>query len=144
MEILCDSVEETKRFASNFATKIQKGTVISLNGNLGAGKTTFAQGFAKGMGIKQHVGSPTFKLVSEYIGNKMNLYHVDCYRLNGVADFLNMGGETLLLPENGVCLFEWASIIEEVLPRNVIKIDFTRFKDYPERRRLNIFGFIDE
>ena len=144
MEILCDSVEETKCFAFDFATKIQKGTVISLNGNLGAGKTTFAQGFAKGMGIKQHVGSPTFKLVSEYIGDEMNLYHVDCYRLNGVADFLNMGGETLLLPENGVCLFEWASIIEEVLPENVIKIDFTRFKDHPERRRLNIFGFIDE
>ena len=74
--------------------------MISLNGNLGAGKTTFAQGFAKGMGIKQHVGSPTFKLVSEYIGDEMNLYHVDCYRLNGIADFLNMGGETLLLPEN--------------------------------------------
>ena len=144
MEILCDSVEETKRFAFDFATKIEKGTVISLNGNLGAGKTTFAQGFAKGMGIKQHVGSPTFKLVSEYIGDEMNLYHVDCYRLNGVADFLNMGGETLLLPENGVCLFEWASIIEEVLPENVIKIDFTRFKDHPGRRRLNIFGFIDE
>ena len=78
MEILCDSVEETKHFASDFATKIESGTVISLNGNLGAGKTTFAQGFAKGLGIKQHVGSPTFKLVSEYVGNEMNLYHVDC------------------------------------------------------------------
>ena len=144
MEILCRSVEETKRFAFELAMKIEKGTVISLNGNLGAGKTTFVQGFAEGMGIKQHVGSPTFKLVSEYIGNKMNLYHVDCYRLNGVDDFLNMGGETLLLPENGVSLFEWASIIKEVLPKNVIKIDFTRFKDHPERRRLNIFGFRNE
>ena len=144
MEIFCESAEETQRFAYNFSKKIKKGTVISLNGNLGAGKTTFAQGFAKGMGVEQHVGSPTFKLVSEYIGNKMNLYHVDCYRLNGVADFLNMGGETLLLSENGVCLFEWASIIEQVLPENVIKIDFTRFKDHPERRRLNIFGFTDE
>ena len=144
MEILCRSVEETKRFAFDFAMKIEKGTVISLNGNLGAGKTTFVQGFAEGMGIKQHVGSPTFKLVSEYIGNKMNLYHVDCYRLNGVDDFLNMGGETLLLPENGVSLFEWASIIKEILPENVIKIDFTRFKDHPERRRLNIVGFRNE
>ena len=144
MEILCRSVEETKRFAFDLAMKIEKGTVISLNGNLGAGKTTFVQGFAEGMGIKQHVGSPTFKLVSEYIGNKMNLYHVDCYRLNGVDDFLNIGGETLLFPENGVSLFEWASIIKEVLPENVIKIDFTRFEDHPERRRLNIFGFRDE
>ena len=144
MEIFCESAVETQHFAYNFSKKIKKGTVISLNGNLGAGKTTFAQGFAKGMGVEQHVGSPTFKLVSEYIGNKMNLYHIDCYRLNGVNDFLNMGGETLLLPENGVSLFEWASIIGEVLPRDTIKIDFTRFKDHPERRRLNIFGFIDE
>ena len=56
-------------------------------------------------------------------------------------DFLNMGGETLLLPENGVSLFEWASIISEVLPKDTIKIDFTRFKDEPKRRKLNIFGF---
>ena len=144
MEILCASVEETKRFAYDFAKKIEQGTVISLNGGLGAGKTTFAQGFARGMGIKQHVGSPTFKLVSEYIGNRMNLYHVDCYRLNGISDFLNMGGETLLLPENGVCLFEWASIIEEILPKDIIIIEFTIFKDYPEMRRLNIYGFKDE
>ena len=144
MEIFCDSVKQTKRFAYDFAKKIKQGTLISLNGNLGAGKTTFAQGFAKGMGVEQHVGSPTFKLVSEYIGNKMNLYHVDCYRLNGVTDFLNMGGETLLLPEDGVCLFEWASIIEDVLPEDVIKIDFTRYKDEPEKRKLNIFGFKDE
>ena len=74
----------------------------------------------------------------------MNLYHVDCYRLNGVTDFLNMGGETLLLPEDGVCLFEWASIIKDVLPEDVIKIDFTRYKDEPEKRKLNIFGFKDE
>jgi len=144
MEILCASVEETKRFAYDFAKKIEQGTVISLNGGLGAGKTTFAQGFARGMGIKQHVGSPTFKLVSEYIGNRMNLYHVDCYRLNGISDFLNMGGETLLLPENGVCLFEWASIIEEILPKDIIIIKFTIFKEYPEMRRLNIYGFKDE
>ena len=144
MEIFCDSVKQTKRFAYDFAKKIKKGTVISLNGNLGTGKTTFAQGFAKGMGVEQHVGSPTFKLVSEYIGKKMNLYHVDCYRLNGVTDFLNMGGETLLLPEDGVCLFEWASIIKDVLPEDVIKIDFTRYKDEPEKRKLNIFGFKDE
>ena len=144
MEIFCDSVKQTKRFAYDFAKKIKQGTLISLNGNLGAGKTTFAQGFAKGMGVEQHVGSPTFKLVSEYIGNKMNLYHVDCYRLNGVTDFLNMGGESLLLPENGVCLFEWANIIKEVLPEDIIRIDFTRYKDKPDKRKLNIFGFKDE
>ena len=140
MEIECHSVEETQKFASEFSKTIEVGSIISLNGNLGAGKTTFAQGFAQGMGIKQHVGSPTFKLVSEYSGEKMKLFHVDCYRLKGIEDFLNMGGENLLLPENGVCLFEWASIIDGVLPDNTIIIDFIRFKNIPNKRLIRVLG----
>ena len=140
MEIECNSVEETQKFASEFSKTIEMGSIISLNGNLGAGKTTFAQGFARGMGVKQHVGSPTFKLVSEYSGEKMKLFHVDCYRLSGIEDFLNMGGENLLLPENGVCLFEWASKIDGILPDNAMIIDFIRFKDIPNKRLIKIYG----
>ena len=140
MEVECHSVEETQKFASEFSKTIEVGSLISLNGGLGAGKTTFAQGFARGMGVKQHVGSPTFKLVSEYSGEKMKLFHVDCYRLSGIDDFLNMGGENLLLPESGVCLFEWASIIEGVLPNNTIIIDFIRFKDNSNKRLIKISG----
>ena len=140
MEIECNSVEETQKFASEFSKTIEMGSIISLNGDLGAGKTTFAQGFARGMGIKQHVGSPTFKLVSEYQGENMKLFHVDCYRLSGIDDFLNMGGENLLLPESGVCLFEWASIIERVLPDNTVIIDFIRFKDNSNKRLIKILG----
>ena len=140
MEVECNSVEETQEFASEFSKTIERGSIISLNGNLGAGKTTFAQGFARGMGVKQHVGSPTFKLVSEYYGENMKLFHVDCYRLSGIEDFLNMGGENLLLPGNGVCLLEWASIIEGVLPDNTITIDFTRFKDNSNKRMIKISG----
>lgn len=138
MEVECHSVEETQKFASEFSKTIEMGSIISLNGNLGAGKTTFAQGFARGMGVKQHVGSPTFKLVSEYSGEKMKLFHVDCYRLSGIDDFLNMGGENLLLPKDGICLFEWASIIEGVLPDNTIIIDFIRFKDNSNKRLIKI------
>ncbi len=133
-----NSVNETKDFASKFSKKINSGKIIALNGDLGAGKTTFAQGFAIGMGIEEHVGSPTFKLVSEYQGNRMKLYHVDCYRLNGVDDFLNMGGENLLLPFDGISLFEWSSIISDVLPNNIIRVDFRRFKGSPDRRQLTI------
>ena len=140
MEIECNSVEETQKFASEFSKTIEMGSIISLNGDLGAGKTTFAQGFARGLGVKQHVGSPTFKLVSEYYGEKMKLFHVDCYRLSGIEDFLNMGGENLLLPESGVSLFEWASIIEGVLPNNTIIIDFKRFKDNSNKRLIKISG----
>ena len=140
MEIECNSVEETQKFASEFSKTIEMGSIISLNGGLGAGKTTFAQGFARGMGVKQHVGSPTFKLVSEYTGEKMKLFHVDCYRLSGIDDFLNMGGENLLLPKDGICLFEWASIIEGVLPDNTIIIDFIRFRDNSNKRLIKISG----
>ena len=140
MEVECNSVEETQKFASEFSKNIEIGSIISLNGDLGAGKTTFAQGFARGMGIKQHVGSPTFKLVSEYHGENMKLFHVDCYRLSGIDDFLNMGGENLLLSESGVCLFEWASIIEGVLPNKTIIIDFIRFKDNSNKRLIKISG----
>ena len=140
MEIECNSVEETQKFASEFSKTIEMGSIISLNGDLGAGKTTFAQGFARGLGVKQHVGSPTFKLVSEYSGEKMKLFHVDCYRLSGIDDFLNMGGENLLLPKDGICLFEWASIIEGVLPDNTIIIDFIRFKDNSNKRLIKISG----
>ena len=140
MEVECNSVEETQKFASEFSKTIEMGSIISLNGYLGAGKTTFAQGFARGVGVKQHVGSRTFKLVSEYYGEKMKLFHVDCYRLSGIEDFLNMGGENLLLPESGVCLFEWASIIKGVLPDNTIIIDFIRFKDNSNKRLIKISG----
>lgn len=140
MEIECNSVEETQKFASEFSKTIEMGSIISLNGDLGAGKTTFAQGFARGLGVKQHVGSPTFKLVSEYYGEKMKFFHVDCYRLSGIEDFLNMGGENLLLPKSGVCLFEWASIIEGILPDNIIIVDFIRFKDNSNKRLIKIAG----
>ena len=138
MEIECNSVDETQKFAFEFSKTIEMGSIISLNGDLGAGKTTFAQGFAQGLGVKQRVGSPTFKLVSEYYGEKMKLFHVDCYRLSGIEDFLNMGGENLLLPKSGVCLFEWASIIEGVLPDNTIIIDFIRFKGNSNKRLIKI------
>jgi len=133
-----NSMNETKNFAIKFSKTIKLGKTIALNGDLGAGKTTFAQGFAIGMGIDEHVGSPTFKLVSEYQGDKMKLYHIDCYRLNGVDDFLNMGGENLLLPFDGISLFEWSSIISDVLPNNIIRVDFRRFKGLPDRRQLTI------
>ena len=140
MEIHCKSANETKNFASIIAKKIKVGSVIALNGDLGSGKTTFSQGFAKGLGVNQHVGSPTFKLVSEYSGYTMKLYHVDCYRLNSSEEFLNLGGENLLLPHDGITLIEWANLIEELLPLDSIEIKFLRFKDNKTKRLLRISG----
>jgi len=140
VEIHCNSELETKIFASKISKKIKKGSVVALNGDLGSGKTTFSQGFANGLGVKQHVGSPTFKLVSEYSGSTMKLYHVDCYRLKSSEEFLNLGGENLLLPDDGITLIEWANIIEELLPLDSIEIKFSRFNDEKTKRLLRISG----
>ena len=140
MEVLCNSVQETKIFAKRLSKRFQNGQVIALYGDLGSGKTTFSQGIAKGLSIEQHVGSPTFKLVSEYVGEDLKLYHVDCYRLNSVDEFLNLGGENLLLPDNGITLIEWANIIQELLPEDVIEVVFSRVKGEPNKRLLKIRG----
>ena len=140
MEVICNSVEETKKFASRLSNEFKKGQVVALKGDLGSGKTTFSQGIAEGLGIEQHVGSPTFKLVSEYVGEVLKLYHVDCYRLNNYNEFLNLGGENLLLPDNGITLIEWANIIQELWPEDVIEIIFSRVKGEPNKRLLKIRG----
>ena len=123
---LTKSLDETKELATNVAKNIAIGTVVALIGDLGTGKTAFTQGLAKAIGIKEAVGSPTFKLVSEYMGKDYWLYHVDCYRLSSAQQFINIGGEAYLAPENGITLIEWADIIEEILPNNAIMINFKR------------------
>jgi len=134
-----DSPEKTQFFASELAKNIKPGMVIALIGNLGAGKTTFAKGFAKGMGIKNHVISPTFKLVSEYFGNPI-LYHIDCYRLDTSIDFLNIGGENYLNPVNGVSLIEWPERIKDLWSDDWIYIYFKRIEDEPNTRIIKIKG----
>ena len=138
-KIISKSVEETKSYGESLSRIFPSKSIVLLNGDLGSGKTTFSQGFARGLEIKDHVGSPTFKIVSEYIGNPHNLYHVDCYRLKGSKDFLNFGGENLLIPEDGVTLIEWAEIIEDIIPDNSINISFERIKNDPNKRIIDIY-----
>ncbi len=91
------------------------GTVIALRGGLGAGKTTFAKGFALGLGVTDEVTSPTYTIVSEYEG-RLRLHHIDAYRLSGPEDFESVGGGDLVVDGGGVCLVEWSERIEEALP----------------------------
>ena len=120
------SIEETKELAKKVAKNVANGTVVALIGDLGTGKTAFTQGFAKAMGIREAVGSPTFKLISEYEGENDWLYHIDCYRLKNVQQFINIGGEEYLNPIKGIALIEWADIIKKILPHNTIFINFKR------------------
>ncbi len=136
-----DSIAATQVFAADMARSIPVGSVLALIGNLGTGKTTFTQGFARGLGVTVRVGSPTFKIVSEYAGDEHKLYHVDAYRLKNGQDFMNIGGENLLYPEDGVTLIEWADLIEEVLPEAVITIRFDRIAGAPDKRQIRIEGW---
>ena len=134
------SIEDTQFLAQRLAEKIMVGNVVTLVGNLGTGKTTFTQGFAKAIGVNERVGSPTFKLVSEYEGKDHWLYHIDAYRLEGVNDFLKIGGEEYLRPERGVTLIEWADIISEIFDDEITSIKFSRIKGNSNSRKIEIIG----
>ena len=132
------SLDETQELAVKIANEIAMGDVIALIGDLGTGKTAFTQGFAKAMGIMEVVGSPTFKLISEYESKKTLLYHIDCYRLKNAKQFINIGGEEYLNPIKGITLIEWADIIEEILPNDTIIINFKRIIGNPNYREIII------
>ena len=131
------SPDETKSFARNYATQIPNGKVLALIGNLGAGKTTFSQGFALGLGLDDSIISPTFKLVSEYHGERM-LNHIDCYRLDSSRDFLNIGGENFLNCQDGVTIIEWADIIKDIWLDDWIIIYFDRDESEERTRHITI------
>ena len=130
------SEKETKELGIKLSNVITKGSVISLRGSLGAGKTVFAKGFAEGLGISEAIVSPTFTLVQEYDG-KFKMYHLDLYRLSGEDEFESMGGEDFLYPD-GVTLIEWSEKIEDMLPDTTIYINITI--DENLTRKIDIKG----
>ena len=93
------------------------------------------------MGIKDNVGSPTFKLVSEYQGEHLLLNHVDCYRLENEKDFFNIGGEKYLESDGAITIIEWSEKISKVVPHDAIKIEFKRIPEKPDGRSLVIEGW---
>ena len=135
-----NSVEETQAFGAKLAQIIPSGSVLALMGNLGAGKTTFSQGFAKGLLIEEHVGSPTFKLVGEYEGTPHKLYHIDCYRIEKPIDFIAIGGDDYLHPYDGVTLIEWAEKIETLVTTDTIKVHLERNSENANIRNVKIDG----
>ena len=140
MIFYCKSVEETQDLAKKLARNINPGITISLIGDLGTGKTTFTKGFARQMGIKDHVTSPTFKLISEYQGKKYKLNHIDAYRMNGPEDFLNIGGEEYLISKNSITIIEWGDLLKDILPAKTIRVNFKRVKSPKESRKIEILG----
>jgi tRNA threonylcarbamoyladenosine biosynthesis protein TsaE len=116
---------ETQKLAEDFA-KSFTGNVIALSGSLGTGKTTFTQGFAKGLGIKDKIISPTFVLIRQHKipKTKKTLFHIDLYRLENQEEFKNLGLVDLFNNNNDIILVEWAEKAKNLLPKNTIWIHF--------------------
>ncbi len=124
MQYITNSENETKKLAEGLAKKLSG--LIALSGELGAGKTVFVQGFAKGLGIKEKIISPTFVLIRQHkLPNQKLLYHIDLYRLEGKIDIKRLGIEELFASDNLV-LIEWADKIEKSLPKKTIKINLKK------------------
>jgi tRNA threonylcarbamoyladenosine biosynthesis protein TsaE len=126
------SSQETQRLAMSLANVLLPGDVIAAEGNLGAGKTTFAQGLAQGLGINEPIDSPTFTIIKEYEG-AMPFYHMDVYRLEGPEESL---GIDEYLEGDGVCYIEWASRIETLLPPETLWLTFTVQSEGKRRLQL--------
>jgi len=116
---------ETQKIAEELAKDLKAGDILTLDGDLGAGKTVFSKGIAKGLGIAKEVTSPTFIIMQSYEGGRLPLYHFDVYRLEDSDELLETGAEDYLFG-NGVSIIEWAEIIEDILPDNVIRVNITR------------------
>jgi len=130
------SEQETKSIARNIASKIDNKAVIVLNGELGAGKTKFTEGFLSYFGLENEISSPTFTIVNEYKNEKANIYHFDVYRLSDIDEFYAIGGEEYF--SRGICIIEWGKIIEEALPEHYIKIDIQKDEENADKRIIII------
>jgi len=127
--------KQTQKLGNDVAKKIIKlpsrneAVVLGLYGNLGGGKTTFLQGFAKGLGIKENVLSPTFVILKHFKITKKTInyadfYHIDCYRLKDSKDILELDFKKIIADPKNIVAVEWPEKIKEVLPKNMIKINF--------------------
>jgi tRNA threonylcarbamoyladenosine biosynthesis protein TsaE len=112
MEMISHSPADTEALGEQFGRAAQTGWVIALSGDLGAGKTQFVKGLARGLGVAARVHSPTFTLVNEYGGGRLKLFHLDLYRLETPAQILSAGVEEFLTPA-GVAVIEWAERLED-------------------------------
>lgn len=128
-----NTAEKTREFAEEYASIFKNGGILALSGDLGAGKTTFAQGFARGLGIDDRIVSPTFLIIRQYpIPNQKNFfYHIDLYRMENI-DIKNSGLEEIISEPGNVVLIEWAEKISEYLPENTNIITLKKSNDYHE------------
>lgn len=137
LDLRAPAAEDTRSIAERLSPLLVPGDAIALTGDLGAGKTTFAQGLARGMGFTGHVQSPTFTLVREYRSGRLPIVHADVYRLDRMQDVVDLELEESA--EDGVLLVEWGDVIEALLPEVHLVVEFT-MPETGDERSVRIAG----
>ena len=136
MEFITHSPEETEKIGEALAKSLRPGTILAYRGDLGAGKTAFTRGLARGLGCKETVTSPTYTIVNEYLGGRLPLFHFDMYRLASSDDLWDIGWEDYLDRE-GVCAVEWSENVQDAM-ENAITVTIEKLGE--NTRRITIEG----
>ena len=135
MEIYTNSVAETEAVGERLADALSPGSVVALFGGLGAGKTAFVRGLARGLGSKDRVTSPTFTIVNEYSG-RLALFHFDMYRLGGAEELFDIGWEDYLA-RGGVCVVEWSENVEPAFDGSELRVTIEKRSDFDRKITVN-------
>lgn len=137
VKIYLDGEEQTKEIGYKLGKLLTPGSVICLIGDLGAGKTTMTQSLARAIGVDDYITSPTFTIVNEYEG-RMPLYHFDVYRIGSSDEMYDIGYDEYINGD-GVCIIEWANLIDDILPDEYLYIEL-KYKDMSREMTLNPVG----
>ena len=138
MNFLTHSPGETEKLGEALALRLRPGDVVAYRGDLGAGKTAFTRGLAKGLGVREPVTSPTYTIVNEYTSGRMPLFHFEMYRLHSADDLFDIGWEDYL-ERGGVCAVEWSENVEEAL-ESPICVTIRHSEQGPDCREITIEG----
>ena len=136
MEFITNSPQETEALGQKLGQALPAGTVIAYRGDLGAGKTAFTRGLARGLGIQDPVTSPTYTIVNEYLGGRVPLFHFDMYRLHSADDLFDIGWDDYL-ERQGICAVEWSENVAEALED---PLTVTICKTGEESRKITLEG----
>ena len=136
MEFITNSPEETERVGAALGKILYPGAVLAYRGDLGAGKTAFTRGLARGLGCREQVTSPTYTIVNEYLGGRLPLFHFDMYRLRSADDLFDIGWEDYL-ERQGVCAVEWSENVADAL-EDAITVNIEKTGE--ESRRITVEG----